>query len=50
VVSHEIDNAEIAYEKFDKRIKGCTRVLIHPNGPFVEETVKLSGVHRDTKG
>jgi threonine dehydrogenase-like Zn-dependent dehydrogenase len=35
VVSHEIgiEDAEIAYEKFDKRIDGYTKVLIHPNGP-----------------
>ncbi|KAK2616857.1 hypothetical protein QQS21_000235 [Conoideocrella luteorostrata] len=36
VVSHEIgiDQAEIAYEKFDKRTDGYTKVLIHPNGGF----------------
>ncbi|KAK7427278.1 hypothetical protein QQZ08_006214 [Neonectria magnoliae] len=36
VVSHEIniEDAEIAYEKFDKRIDGYTKVLIHPNGGF----------------
>jgi threonine dehydrogenase-like Zn-dependent dehydrogenase len=36
VVSHEIgiDDAEMAYEKFDKRIEGYTKVLIHPNGGF----------------
>ena len=36
VVSHEIsiDQAEDAYEKFDKRIDGYTKVLIHPNGPL----------------
>ena len=35
VVSHEIgiDDAAIAYERFDKRIQGYTKVLIHPNGP-----------------
>lgn len=35
VVSHEIgiEDAEVAYEKFDKRIEGYTKVLIHPNGP-----------------
>lgn len=34
VVSHEIeiDDAPGAYEKFDKRIEGYTKVLIHPNG------------------
>jgi threonine dehydrogenase-like Zn-dependent dehydrogenase len=34
VVSHEIniDEAPTAYEKFDKRIEGYTKVLIHPNG------------------
>lgn len=34
VVSHEIgiDEAPKAYEKFDKRIEGYTKVLIHPNG------------------
>lgn len=36
VVSHEItlDDAEVAYEKFDKRSDGYTKVLIHPNGGF----------------
>lgn len=35
VVSHEcdIDDAPMAYEKFDKRIEGYTKVLLHPNGP-----------------
>lgn len=36
VVSHEIaiEDAEVAYEKFDKRVEGYTKVLIHPNGGF----------------
>lgn len=36
VVSHEvgIDDAPMAYEKFDKRIEGYTKVLLHPNGPL----------------
>ena len=36
VVSHEIgiDEAPQAYEKFDKRVEGYTKVLIHPNGPL----------------
>merc|ERR1711939_244782 len=36
VVSHEvgIDDAVDAYEKFDKRIDGYTKVLLHPNGPM----------------
>lgn len=36
VVSHEItiDEAPTAYQKFDKRIEGYTKVLIHPNGPL----------------
>ena len=36
VVSHEIDidEAPNAYEKFDKRVDGYTKVLIHPNGPL----------------
>ncbi|MCJ1479391.1 hypothetical protein MMC13_008076 [Lambiella insularis] len=36
VVSHNIniDDAPTAYEKFDKRIDGYTKVLIHPNGPL----------------
>lgn len=36
VVSHEvgIDDAVDAYNKFDKRIDGFTKVLIHPNGPL----------------
>lgn len=34
VVSHEIplDDAPTAYEKFDRRVEGYTKVLIHPNG------------------
>ncbi|OAQ65048.1 S-(hydroxymethyl)glutathione dehydrogenase [Pochonia chlamydosporia 170] len=34
VVSHEItlDDVETAYDKFDKRVEGYTKVLIHPNG------------------
>ena len=34
VVSHEIpiEEAPTAYEKFNKRIEGYTKVLIHPNG------------------
>ncbi len=36
VVSHEIeiDGAPEAYQKFDQRIDGYTKVLIHPNGPL----------------
>jgi threonine dehydrogenase-like Zn-dependent dehydrogenase len=36
VVSHEIglDEAPQAYEKFDKRVDGYTKVLIHPHGGF----------------
>jgi len=36
VVSHEcgLDEAPTAYEKFDKRIEGYTKVLLHPNGPL----------------
>jgi threonine dehydrogenase-like Zn-dependent dehydrogenase len=36
VVTHHvsIDEAPVAYEKFDKRIEGYTKVLIHPNGGF----------------
>lgn len=36
VVSHEIslDETPEAYVKFDKRIEGYTKVLIHPNGPL----------------
>ena len=36
VVSHEIsiDEAPKAYEKFDRRVEGYTKVLIHPNGPL----------------
>jgi hypothetical protein len=29
-----IDDAVEAYDKFDKRIDGYTKVLIHPNGPL----------------
>ncbi|KAI1334569.1 chaperonin 10-like protein [Xylariaceae sp. FL0016] len=36
VVSHEIplEQAEEAYDKFDRRVDGYTKVLIHPNGGF----------------
>lgn len=36
VVSHEIgiDETLEAYVKFDKRIEGYAKVLIHPNGPL----------------
>ncbi|KAL4894263.1 GroES-like protein [Aspergillus ambiguus] len=36
VVSHEIgiEDAEVAYQKFDKRVEGYTKVIIHPNGGF----------------
>jgi len=36
VVSHQvdIDEAVDAYDKFDKRIDGYTKVLLHPNGPL----------------
>ncbi|KAL4878268.1 hypothetical protein BJY04DRAFT_229834 [Aspergillus karnatakaensis] len=36
VVSHEIgiEDAETAYDKFDKRVDGYTKVIIHPNGGF----------------
>ena len=36
VVSHEvgIDEAPEAYKKFDRRVEGYTKVLIHPNGGF----------------
>jgi threonine dehydrogenase-like Zn-dependent dehydrogenase len=36
VVSHDvsIDDVPDAYKKFDKRIEGYTKVLIHPNGPL----------------
>jgi glutathione-independent formaldehyde dehydrogenase len=32
VVSHELplDQAPMAYEKFDKRVEGFTKVLLHP--------------------
>lgn len=36
VVSHEIglDSAVDAYDKFDRRVDGYTKVLIHPNGDW----------------
>jgi threonine dehydrogenase-like Zn-dependent dehydrogenase len=36
VVSHEVgmDEAVEAYDKFDRRVDGYTKVLIHPNGPL----------------
>jgi threonine dehydrogenase-like Zn-dependent dehydrogenase len=36
VVSHEvgIDEAPEAYDKFDRRVDGYTKVLLHPNGPL----------------
>ena len=34
VVSHELplDKAPEAYEKFDKRVEGYTKVILHPHG------------------
>jgi threonine dehydrogenase-like Zn-dependent dehydrogenase len=34
IISHEINigDAPTAYQKFDQRIEGYTKVLIHPNG------------------
>lgn len=34
VVSHDvgIDEAPEAYRKFDQRVEGYTKVLLHPNG------------------
>jgi threonine dehydrogenase-like Zn-dependent dehydrogenase len=36
VVSHEVslDEAPGAYDKFDRRVDGYTKVLLHPNGPL----------------
>ncbi len=36
VVSHNvgIEEAPEAYRKFDKRVEGYTKVLLHPNGPL----------------
>lgn len=36
VVSHEVglDEAPDAYDKFDKRQDGYTKILLHPNGPL----------------
>jgi len=36
VVSHEVgmDEAVVSYKKFDQRIDGYTKVLLHPNGPL----------------
>jgi len=36
VVSHEVgmDDAVEAYDKFDRRVDGYTKVLLHPNGPL----------------
>jgi threonine dehydrogenase-like Zn-dependent dehydrogenase len=43
VVSHEIglDEAETAYEKFDKRVEGYTKVIIHPNGGFKDKITSV---------
>lgn len=51
VVSHEIgiDEAPEAYKKFDKRIDGYTKVLIHPNGPLTEDLAKSEGVTESIK-
>ncbi|KAL4951382.1 hypothetical protein BDW69DRAFT_201454 [Aspergillus filifer] len=45
VVSHEIgiDEAETAYHKFDKRIDGYTKVIIHPNGGFQDRAPPIMG-------
>jgi hypothetical protein len=34
IVSHELplDQAPTAYEKFDKRVEGYTKVVLHPQG------------------
>ena len=52
VVSHEIgiDDAPEAYEKFDKRIDGYTKVLIHPNGPVSEKVNESDGGPTTLKG
>ncbi|KAF7185164.1 putative zinc-type alcohol dehydrogenase-like protein YycR [Pseudocercospora fuligena] len=36
VVTHELglEDAPMAYDKFDKRIDGFSKVLLHPNGPL----------------
>ncbi|KAK3673096.1 hypothetical protein LTR78_006936 [Recurvomyces mirabilis] len=36
VVSHEVslDDAVDAYDRFDRRVDGYTKVLLHPNGPL----------------
>lgn len=36
VISHEmgLEDAEKAYDKFDKREDGYTKVLLRPNGPL----------------
>lgn len=43
VVSHElsIDDAEVAYHKFDKREDGFTKVLLHPNGHIDQISSKI---------
>lgn len=43
VVSHElsIDDAEMAYHKFDKRVDGFTKVLLHPNGNINQINAKI---------
>lgn len=43
VVSHElsIDDAEMAYHKFDKREDGFTKVLLHPNGNIDQISAKI---------
>ena len=43
VVSHElsIDDAEMAYHKFDKREDGFTKVLLHPNGNINQINAKI---------
>ena len=52
VVSHEINIEEApgAYEKFDKRIDGYTKVLIHPNGPLTEDLMASEQVTEKAKG
>lgn len=29
-----MDKAVEAYDKFDRRVEGYTKVLLHPNGPL----------------
>jgi len=49
IVSHEVglDEAVDAYDKFDCRVDGCTKVLLHPFSQQARSAVRRVSVRRD---